>query len=234
MLIRPVPKSREELIRRELLSDKRSSPYLVVFSMFFALVVQQLASWLFDQVKGVSSPKPEQMLAFVPYVLIGLIFFCATYFWLFFSRVLVYFEEDDIGEFLSFVLAATILVIIGTIREYLIYWPGLLAIPTALVTLKLLYLKRRASTIEDSKLRPLITWWAYWMGIVSILLALVGLLTYPWEGSLESPRLIINAFLPLILLGISLYSVFKAASKIQATVEKIVADLIKQQLDSEP
>jgi hypothetical protein len=187
---------------------------MVVFSILFAFVIQSPARWLIEQITNGSGLEPGQLLGFVPYTLIGLMFFYAVYFWLFFSRVLIYVEEDDFGEFLSFLLAGAVLVIVSILRENLLIWPFLLAIPACIVTFKLLYLRSRAKDEVDLPLTPLLHGWLIWTGTVTLGLCALGLVTYPWEGdALVKARLWVNTLLPLILLVFGFYAVFWGGRK---------------------
>lgn len=223
MLLRIISVTKAEDARREFARDKRSSPYMVVFSILFAFTIQSLAKWLYEEIMDKSMYRVIGMPPFVPYVLIALLFFYAVYFWLFFSRVLIYFEEDDVGEFLSFLLAGSVLAIIGTIKDFIPYWPFLLMIPTCIVCLKLYRLMSRATDETDAPLKALLKSWLLWTTVVAIALLVVGLLTLPptWPD-LTRYNWVINSSVTLGLLGAGFYAVFKIAGRIQRAVERLV------------
>lgn len=50
MLLRISPQDDAERARREFTREKRSSAYMVVFSILFAFTIQSLAKWLYEQI----------------------------------------------------------------------------------------------------------------------------------------------------------------------------------------
>ena len=135
MLLRVLPEDDNEKLRREYARDKGASPYMYVYAILFAFTIQSLAGWLHEQITLDLKPGrapltvADNLLSPVPYLLIALLFLYSVYFWLFFSRVLVYIEENSFGEFLSFLLAGVVLGVVSTIRQFFPVWPFLVAIP---------------------------------------------------------------------------------------------------------
>jgi len=208
---------------------------MYVYAILFAFTIQSLANWLSEQITGGTVTPTrlpptfvDSLLSSVPYLLIALLFLYSVYFWLFFSRVLIYIEENDFGEFLSFLLAGVVLGVITTMRHFLSIWPFLVAMPALIVSLKLLHMKRRASDPDDELIAEMISSWLKWTLGVTASLTVLGVLTLAFPGETLNPyRIVANTAVSLALLIGGFVAVFFAAGKIQRKVEKLVDQIIE-------
>ena len=203
--------------------DMRSGPYVVVFSIVFAFILQNLATWLHGL--DFSKPVVEMVLSLG---LIGSFFIYSIYFWLFFSRVLIYFEEDGKGELLSFCLAASILTVILFLKEHVRYWPFFLLVPSFLVFLKIILLSKRTKLSSMPEFDDKVKSWKGWTGGISLALLVLGLVTIPGNSD-EDIRQWIFAIVPLVLLVLGAAGVVRASQPIRIFIE----DLVERDIENE-